>query len=296
MLIAACQTTSNAKHGSFPVLKPTFSLSFLKKSCWSQIAKQLRMWSMARFLFWNLHFPQCFWRIILIAACQTAPNEKHGSFPVLQSAFSLVFLKKPCWSQLAKPLRMRSMARFLFWNLQFPYSFEEIMLIEACQTAPNAKHGSFSMLKPAFSLVFLKKSCWSQLAKPLRMQNIACFLCWNLHCPSIFEEIMAIAAYQTAPNAKHASFPVLKPACSHRSECEAWLVSCFETCIFRCVFEEIMLIAACQIAPNAKHCSFPALKPALFLACLKKPCWSQLAKPLRMRSIASFMFWNLRFP
>ena len=152
------------------------------------------------------------------------------------------------------------------------------MLNAACKTAPNVKHGSFPVLKPAFSLVFFKKSCWSQRAKPPRMQSMARFLFWNLLFPLCFWR-----------NHSDRSLP-------NRSECEAWLVSCFETCILASVFEEIMLIAACQTAPNAKHGSFPVLKPACSLVCLKKSCWSQLAKPLRLRSIARFLFWNLHFP
>ena len=152
------------------------------------------------------------------------------------------------------------------------------MLIAACQAAPNAKHGSFPALKPAGSPVLLKKSCWSQLAKPLRMRSMARFLLWNLHCPYCFWR-----------NHADRSLP-------DRSECKPWIASWFETCIFPSVFEEIMLIAACQTAPNAKHGWFPVLKPVFSLVFLKKSCWSQLAKPLRMRSIARFLFWNLHFP
>ena len=152
------------------------------------------------------------------------------------------------------------------------------MLIAACQTAPNAKHGSFPVLKPPFSLVFFKKSCWSQLAKPPRMQSMARFLLWNLQVPQCF---WRNHADRSLPN---------------RSECKAWLVSCFDTCNFSSVFEEFMLIAACQTAPNEKHSSFPVLKPAFSLVFLKKSCWSQLVKPLRMRSMTRFLFWNQHFP
>ena len=201
------------------------------------------------------------------------------------------------------------------------------MLIADRQTAPNVKHGSFPVLKPALSPVFLKNH--SDRSLPNRSEWEA----WLVSCvavcifPSVFEETVLIAACQTASNAKHGSFPVLEPAVSlqfwrnhadrslpNRSECEAWLVFYVETCIFPSVFEEIMLIAACQTAPHAKHSMFPVLKPALSKhfwrnhgdrslpnsseceACLVSCFETCMFPPLRMRSMARFLFWNLHFP
>ena len=222
MLIAACQTAPNAKHGWFPVLKPVFSLVFLKKSCWSQLAKQLRMRSIARFLFWNLHFPYCFWRN---HADRSLPNRSECE------AWLVVYVE----------------------TCIFPSVFEEIMLIAACQTAPHAKHSMFPVLKPALSKHFWRNhgdrslpnsseceaclvSCFETcMFPPLRMRSMARFLFWNLHFPLCFWR-------------NHADRSL--PNCS---ECKALLVSCFETCIVPSVFEETMLIAACHAAPNAKH-------------------------------------------
>ena len=159
---------------------------------------------------------------MLIAACQTAPNAKHDSFPVLEPAFSLVCLKKSCWSQLAKPLRMQSMARFLCWNLHFPYRFWRN---HVDRRSPNSSECEACLV-----------SCFETcMFPPLRMRSMARFLFWNLHFPLCFWR-------------NHADRSL--PNCS---ECKALLVSCFETCIVPSVFEETMLIAACHAAPNAKH-------------------------------------------
>ena len=184
MLIAACQTAPNAKHGWFPVLKPVFSLVFLKKSCWSQLATPLRMWSIARFLFWNLHFPYCFWRN---HADRSLPNRSECEAWLVScveaSIFPSVFLRNHADRSLPSRPECKAWLVSCFETCRFPSAFEEIMLIAACQTAPNVKHGSFPVLIPAISVVFLKNSCWSQLAKPLRMRSIARSLFWNLHFP-----------------------------------------------------------------------------------------------------------------